>query len=88
LNSHGDNIEDLSPGPLYLGAGLSLIGIEILGLPVFDHDFRTFGSALTEELFDLAAGFVNDIRKSGNHLRQFEAVVLMERTDQRRLEVG
>jgi hypothetical protein len=59
-----------------------------LSLPVVNDDFRPLGGAFAEDLLDFAARLINRRRESGNHLRQFHAIVLMERADQRRFQVG
>jgi hypothetical protein len=59
-------------------SGFALEWIDLLGFPVFDDNFRAFGSALAEYLLDLFARLLNGRDQSRNHLGEFEAIVLMQ----------
>lgn len=88
LNGHRDDIEYLPLGALDLGAGFALEGIDVLGFPVLDDDFCAFGCALAEYLLDRFSRLFDSVDQGRNHLGQFKAIVLMQRADERRLEVG
>jgi hypothetical protein len=77
----------LALGALDLCGRFPFVGVEFLGLPVLHHDLRPLGGTFAEELLDLPTRLINRHREGGNHLRQLQAIVLMERTDERRFQV-
>jgi hypothetical protein len=88
LNGYRDDIEYLPLGALDLRVGFALIGIDVLGFSSLDDDFSALRRALAEYLCDLFACLLDRLHQRLNHVGQLKAIVLVQRADEGRLEIG